>query len=78
MEWIESAADSQEEKPLLKGIDKFTFYDHNFTASTSPDSHTFKCLLNCKRINRVYNTVSQIEGDFRVGRVTISCWLFDQ
>ena len=78
MEWIEILSQSEEEKALLKGIDKFTLYDHNFTASIGPSGRTFRCLLNCKRINRVYHSLSQIEGDFESGKVGIRCWLLDQ
>jgi hypothetical protein len=53
-------------------------HDHNAVSSLDEAQQTFNCLLNCQRINRVYHTLCQIEGNLRVGRLGFACWLLDQ
>lgn len=78
MNWIDTLSFYEEEKSMLKKLSKFTLYDHNEVSKIDEEEKTFLCLLNCKKINRVYNTICQIDGDFKVGQIGIRCWLLDQ
>ena len=78
MDWLLHLGEPETHKPNFKKLDKFTLYDHNYISEINEKDQTFTCTLNCKRINRVYSTICQIDGDLKIGLINISCRLLDQ
>jgi hypothetical protein len=79
MDWLEVIAVPQEDTNInFKKLEKFTLYEHNYVYDIDEEAQTFNCLLNCKRLNRLFSTVCQIEGDLKAGQINISCRLLDQ
>ena len=69
--------ENEDEFTMLKKIDKFTLYDHNYHSRIDLEKLTFNCIFNCKRINRKYTIIGQIEGDLLDKNIQISCSLMN-